>query len=75
MKIFIIFDGKVDPVWIEALNSTLDDNRLFTLPNGERFFLPKEINILIETEDLNHASPATISRLGIVYVNKGEFYI
>jgi len=39
--IFIIFDGDIDPVWAENLNSVLDDCKLFTLPNGERMNIPK----------------------------------
>lgn len=63
---WIIFDGDIDPDWIEALNSVLDDNRLLTLPSGWRIQFGDNINFIFECHDLSHASPATISRIGIV---------
>lgn len=61
---WIICDGDIDPEWVESLNSVLDDNRLLTLPTGERIHFRPNVNFLFETDDLSCASPATISRMG-----------
>ena len=45
---FLVFDGDVDPVWVENLNSVMDDNRLLTLPNGERIRLQPHCRLLFE---------------------------
>lgn len=64
---WIIFDGDVDPEWVENLNSLLDDNKIFTLPNGERLPLPENVRILFEVENLEFATLATVSRCGMVW--------
>lgn len=69
---WIVCDGDVDPEWIESLNSVLDDNRLLTLPSGWRIQFGSNVNFIFETDDLSYASPATISRMGIVYLSEDE---
>ncbi|CAG9462277.1 unnamed protein product [Pedinophyceae sp. YPF-701] len=66
---YLVFDGDVDAVWVENMNSVMDDNKLLTLPNGERIRLQNHCKLLFEVFDLQYASPATISRCGMVYVD------
>lgn len=67
---WIVFDGDVDPEWAENLNSVLDDNKLLTLPNGERLAIPSNVRILFEVESLKYATLATVSRCGMVWFSE-----
>ncbi|KAM4627347.1 cytoplasmic dynein 2 heavy chain 1 [Polymixia lowei] len=66
---WIVCDGDIDPEWVESLNSVLDDNRLLTMPSGERIQFGPNVNFLFETHDLSCASPATISRMGMIFLS------
>ena len=66
---WILFDGDVDSIWVENMNSVMDDSKVLTLSNGDRIRLKNYCNLLFEVFDLQYASPATISRCGMVYVD------
>ncbi|KAF6274521.1 dynein axonemal heavy chain 14 [Rhinolophus ferrumequinum] len=66
---WIVLDGPVDTFWVENLNSVLDDTQTLCLPNSERIALTNKIRVIFEVDSLCYASPATVSRCAVVYMD------
>ncbi|NWX62644.1 DYH17 protein, partial [Promerops cafer] len=69
---WIILDGDIDPMWIESLNTVMDDNKVLTLASNERIPLTPTMRLVFEISHLRTATPATVSRAGILYINPAD---
>jgi dynein heavy chain len=67
-----ILDGDVDPEWIESLNTVMDDNKVLTLVSNDRIPLTPSMRLLFEVSNLRNATPATVSRGGVLFINDND---
>eukprot|EP00961_Rhodomonas_salina_P210442 2841340-Rhodomonas_salina.1 len=66
---YLVLDGDIDAEWIESMNTVMDDNKTLTLASNERIPLTAPMRLLLEIENMREASPATVSRGGVIFMN------
>eukprot|EP01012_Entosiphon_sulcatum_P019543 TRINITY_DN24443_c0_g2_i1.p1 TRINITY_DN24443_c0_g2~~TRINITY_DN24443_c0_g2_i1.p1 ORF type:complete len:4685 (-),score=794.60 TRINITY_DN24443_c0_g2_i1:231-14285(-) len=69
---WIVLDGDLDTEWIESMNSVMDDNKLLTLASNERIAMLPSMRLIFEISHLKYATPATVSRAGIIFINETD---
>ena len=65
-KKWLHLDGPIDHYWVENLNTVLDDSQRMSLPSGEQIFMPQDMALLLETDNMQNITPATVSRCGLI---------
>ncbi|OQS01914.1 dynein heavy chain [Thraustotheca clavata] len=66
---WVVLDGDIDAIWIESMNTVMDDNKVLTLVSNERIPLTESMRMVFEVNSLVNATPATVSRAGILFIN------
>lgn len=69
---WIVLDGDIDAEWIESMNTVMDDNKVLTLASNERIPLTPSMRMVFEISHLKNATPATVSRAGILFLNETD---
>ncbi|KAL3312734.1 Dynein heavy chain 17, axonemal [Cichlidogyrus casuarinus] len=68
----LVLDGDVDGSWIESLEQAMVNAQDLLLPFNARIPIKKSLRFLIETTNLQNASPSIVSRANVLFVSASE---
>ncbi|XP_072767052.1 dynein axonemal heavy chain 7 [Anoplolepis gracilipes] len=66
---WLVFDGTLSGVWLENLNTILDESEMLYLTCGERVAVTESMSIIFETTSMTEISPSLVSRCGTIYID------
>ncbi|XP_073445808.1 uncharacterized protein [Dendrobates tinctorius] len=61
-------DGHLNSSWADNFNSVLGPEKVLQLNNGDYLELPENLKLIFETTDLQTASPTTLTKAGVLYI-------
>ena len=70
---WIVCDGPVDALWIENMNTVLDDNKMLCLANSERIKLTDYMHMLFEVQVCVGGNAGTLSISFIYFIVYFDF--
>ena len=69
---WLVLDGFVDASWSETMLSALPEGGHLLLPSQERILRTPKLKIILETDSLQHASPAMVGMGSMVNISASD---